>query len=130
MPLVFACRTGGAGSGPAEDTSGVAPENGPMDARHRLLNRSIGPGSYTRQVWNLPHGELLSFIVDDIDFLARPGKLEALADLEFLLGRILFEAQNTLLLFFDFAVHFLCHLFEFFNFMPLGKQAGNSVRSL
>ena len=69
-------------------------------------------------------------IVDDVNFLAGPGELQALADFEFLLGRILFEAQNTLLLFFDFPVHFLRDLFEFFYFTALGHQAGNSVRTL
>ena len=69
-------------------------------------------------------------IVDDVDFLAGLGELQALTDFEFLLGRILFQAQNTLLLFLDFAVHFLRDLFKFFDFTPLGKQAGNSIGTL
>ena len=73
---------------------------------------------------------LLLILVDDVNLLAGLRKLQALPDFEFLLGRILFQPLNTLLLFFNFAVHFLRYLFEFLDLAPLGQEARNPVRSL
>jgi hypothetical protein len=70
---------------------------------------------------------LFFLVVDDVDLLAGPGKLQALADFDLLLLRIVLEAEYSLLFLFDFTMQALVAEFIFMHLPPLVEETGNTV---